>query len=114
MSFPGILRGVPLPESQIVGKPGRVVKGERGFAGIESRKAGCQRSVSGGARVRVNLSATAPLGIVSLLLTPQVPKRRIPATFPDDFPVRGNPGSRIGKRSLETPAGAGSSWSLPK
>jgi len=29
-----------------------------------------------------NASATPPLGIVSLLLTPQVPKRKIPATFP--------------------------------
>ena len=41
------------------------------------------REIPGGEESPVGLAATAPLGIVSFLLTPQEHRRRIPATFSD-------------------------------
>jgi hypothetical protein len=55
-------------------------------------------------------SATRPLDIVSFLLTPQVHRRKIPATFPFLFCSR----EPERKRSRVVPAGSGSTWSPPE
>jgi hypothetical protein len=83
----------PLPETQIVGKPGKVVKGERFFAEVRDGKRNHLSHRRRAGRVPVRHSATVPLGIVSFLLTPQDPKRKILATFSEDFRFARNRGA---------------------
>jgi hypothetical protein len=58
-------------------------------------------------RGQVNRSATPPLGIVSLLLTPQVPRRKIPATFLFAARSSKTQGDRNGKALRDSSAGVG-------
>jgi hypothetical protein len=90
-----------------VGKRGKDVKGERFFAEdlLNAKSLGGSAAWADGSPLFP--SATIPLGIVSLLLTPQDPKRKILATFSDEFPVRKKRGP--GRKKLcVVPAGADS------
>jgi hypothetical protein len=54
----------------------------KGCKGGKKNSPGISSQAAKGLRMHLGRSATPPLGIVSFLLTPQEPRRRIPATFP--------------------------------